>query len=164
MCSKSYFSTILYPSSYPETVNIVNIWRSISQVPKLFEIYHLLGFIRDTLGYNLYIVRYVQQVSFFHNIHHPSSYLDTVNIVNIWRPISQVPKLFGIYHLLGFIRDTLSYNLYIEGYMQQDPFFHNIHHPTQTFCYIFCRSLLIFKRITEIPEQLFRSGKCGAQF
>ena len=47
-------------------------------------------------------------------------------------PISQVSKLFRIYHLLGFIRDTLCYNFNTEGYVHQVPFFHNIHHPTQT--------------------------------
>ena len=51
--------------------------------PKLFGAYHVLGFIRGTLGYNLYLVRYVQQVPFFHNIHHLSSYPGTVNIANI---------------------------------------------------------------------------------
>ena len=61
------------------------------------------------------------------------------------------------------IRDTLGYNLYIVGYVQQNPFFHNIHHPTQIFCYIFCRSFSIFKRITKIPEQLFHSVMYGAQ-
>ena len=132
-----------HPTSYLDTVNIGNIRSPISQVPILFGIYHLLGFIRDTLAYNLYVVGYVQQVRFSHNIDHPTSYLDTVNIGNIRSPISQVPKLFGIYHLLGFIRGTLDYNLYIVGYVQQVPFSHNIDHPN-TFPDILIHFLLKF--------------------
>ena len=44
-----------------------------------------------------------------------------VNRMNFWSPIAQVSKLFGTYHLLGFITDTLGYNLYIAGYVQQVP-------------------------------------------
>ena len=95
----SFLHNIHHPPSYPGTVNIGNIWNPISQVLKLLGIYHLLGFIRGTLGYNLNIVGYVQLVPFFHNIHHPSSYPGTVNLGNIWSPISQAPKLLGVHHL-----------------------------------------------------------------
>ena len=61
---KTFFHNIQYPSSYPDTVIIGIFWSSISQVPKLFGICHLLCLIRDTLGYNLYIVEYLQQVPF----------------------------------------------------------------------------------------------------
>ena len=79
----------------------------------------------------------MQQVPFFHNIRNPSSHPDIVNIINIWSPLSQVRKLFGIYHLLGLIRGPPDYNLYTVGYVQQVPFFHNIHHPNQKFWLIF---------------------------
>ena len=92
----------------------------------------------------MYIAGYMQQVSLYSIIHH--HYPDTVNLGNNWSPISQVRILFGIYHLLGFISDTLSYNLYIIGYLQQIPFSHNINHPTQTFWYIFCRSFFNFQK------------------
>ena len=88
-------SNIHHPSSYPDFVNIDNIWSRITQVLKLFGIYHWLGIIRGTLGYSMYLMGYVQQVPFFHNIHHPSYYKDTVNLGKIWSPIFQVPKLFG---------------------------------------------------------------------
>ena len=130
---------------------------NVAQIPKLCLIY-------PTLSYNLYIVRYMQQIPFFRNIHHTSSCTDTVNTGNFWSSISQFPKLFLIYHLLGFIRDTLHHKLYIVGYMQQVPFFHNNHHPPQRLWYIFCRSSSIFKRITELSDQLFHLGMCGAQF
>ena len=119
-----------HPSSYPGTVNTGNVSSPMSQVPTLFGIYHL--FIRAILGYNLYIVGYVHQVPFCHNVHHSSSYPESVNSGYFWSPLSQAPKLFGIYHLLGFIRDTLGYNLYIVGHVQHVTFSHNIYHSTKT--------------------------------
>ena len=74
---------------------------TISQVLKLFEMYHLLGFNRNTLGYKLYLVEYVQQVPFFHNIHYSLSYPDPIKVGNIWSLIPVFPKFFGI-HLSGF--------------------------------------------------------------
>ena len=79
----------------------------------------IIRFFRNTLGYNLYIVGHVQQALFFHNIHHFSLYPETVNIGNIWSKISELLKLFGILCLIG---DTLGYNLYNVGYLQQAPF------------------------------------------
>ena len=141
-----FHKTHHHSSSYPDTVNIGIIWRPIYQVPKLFVICHLLCFVKDSVGYNLYTVGYVQQVPFFHNTHHHrSSYPDTVNIGNIWNPISQVPRLFGICHLLSFIRDTLGYNLYTVRYVQQVPFSHNIHYPTQILIH-FLSNFLNFQK------------------
>ena len=45
-------------------------------------------------------------------------HLAAVNTANFSKPISQVPTLFKIHHLLGVIRDTFSYNLYTELYLQ----------------------------------------------
>ena len=95
------------------------------------------------------------QVPFFHNIHHPSFYPDTVNIGNIWSPTSQVPKLFGIHHLLGLIRNTLGYNLYMVRYLKLVPFLHNIHYPIQIFLkqiLFFCLNFVIFETFAVLPK------------
>ena len=127
-----FFHNIHHYLFYLDTVNAGNIWNPISQVRKLFGTYHLLCLIGDTFSYNVYMVGYVQQLPVFHNIHHPLSYPNTVNIGNIWNPISQVLKLFRIYHLLGLMRDILGYNLYMLEYLQHVPFSYNIRHPIQT--------------------------------
>ena len=100
----SYFHNIHHPTQALLGCYYA-IWNPISQVPKLFWIYHLLGFIRCTLDHNFYVVVYVRQVPFFHNIPHPSSNPGSVTIGNIWNSISQVPKLFGVYHLYRSIQE-----------------------------------------------------------
>ena len=63
-------------------------------------------------------------------------------------PISQVPKLFGIYHLLDFIRDSLGYNLYLVEYLQKVPFYHNIDRPIPR------HSESFFVEVFEISKEL----------
>ena len=115
----------------------------ISQIPKLVGVYHFIGdtlfgiyrilsLITDTLDYNAYSGLCAASSILPYYL---TSYLNTVNRVNLKSPISQVPKLFTIYRLLGLIGDTWDYSLYIKGYVQQVPFSHNIEQSTQAFWY-----------------------------